>query len=73
MAQTPTRYLGQFVEDNAGRIIEALDGAGIVWHQKRTGSIGRLVFAGEWGVRLFVQGDRYDEARAIAHRIAPDA
>lgn len=73
MQQAPTRYLGQYVEDNAERICDALDEAGIVWHRKSTGRIGRLLFAGEWGVRLFAEEARFDEARAIADRIAPDA
>lgn len=70
---TRTCYLGQFVEDNAERITAALEDAGIAHHAKQTGGLTRWLFAGEWGVRLFVDAERFTEARDIAARIAPDA
>ena len=42
---------------------------GIAWNYKQFGSITRLFFAGDWGVRLYVDASRADEARAIAERL----
>ena len=63
-----TTYLGQFEEDRAQRIAEALDDAEISWFVKETGRISRIFFADAWGVRLFVDGTRVDEARQIVAR-----
>lgn len=60
-----TVYLGQFGDDRARAIIAALDEAGIVWWQKAAGRLTRFLFAGEWGVRLFVDDTRIDEVREI--------
>ena len=68
---TETVYLGQFTWDNANRIAERLEGAGIVWWCKNPGTLS-YVFLMEWGPRLFVERERLDEAREIASGIAPD-
>jgi len=63
-----TVYLDQFEDDTAGRILEALDRAGIAWHVKCTGRLARTLFVGEWGTRIFVDQERLAEAREIATR-----
>lgn len=60
-----TVYLGQFGEDRAQAIAAALDRAGIVWWQKAAGRLTRFLFAGEWGVRLFVDESKIEEVREI--------
>lgn len=68
-----TTYLGQFTDENADRIVDEFDDAGIAWSSKSSGVIARFVFAGDWGVRLFVDDvDQLDRAWEIATRIAPD-
>ena len=67
-----TIYLGQFTDEHADRIVEAFDDAGIRWHAKSSGAFVRFVFAADWGVRLFVDEDRADEAWELAGGIAPD-
>ena len=67
-----TIYLGQFTDDNADRIVAALDEAGIRWHAKSSGAFVRFIFAADWGVRLFVEEARADEAWELAGGIAPD-
>lgn len=69
MAGPQTVYLGQFVDDNADKVVDALEAAGIVWWAKSSGRLARFVFAGDWGVRVFVEADRIDEARAIAEQV----
>lgn len=64
-----TVYLDQFTDDHAEDIVAALDDAGIVHYQKRSGGFARFIFAGEWGVRIFVDEERVDEARRIADRV----
>ncbi len=66
-----TVYLGQFTHENANKIAEQLEHAGIEWWAKNPGTLS-YVFLMEWGPRLFVDRDRLDEAREIAGRIAPD-
>lgn len=65
-------YLGQFTDENAERIVERFEEAGIGWNAKTSGAFVRTIFAGDWGTRLFVLDDRADEAWAIAQEIAPD-
>lgn len=69
---TRSVYLGQFTDQNAERVLEALDEAGIESTTKSSGSFTRLIFAADWGVRIFVRDDDLDRARAIAGGIAPD-
>lgn len=61
-----TVYLGQFTEEHAEAIAKALEEAGIVWWQKGAGRVAKVLFAGDWGVRLFVDEKHLDEARGIA-------
>lgn len=61
-----TVYLGQFTEQHAEAIAKALEEAGIVWWQKQSGRLTKVLFAGDWGVRLFVDEARLEEAREIA-------
>ena len=65
MATTETVYLGQFTHGNADRIVEELERRNIVWWHKQPGRFARFVFAGDWGVRLFVDAERQEEARAV--------
>jgi hypothetical protein len=57
-----TTYLGQFDRVTANAIAERLEEAGIVWWYKEPGFIS-VVW--EFGVRLFVDRDRLEEANAI--------
>jgi len=61
-----TVYLGQFTEAHADAIAKGLEEAGIVWWHKQSGRLTRLLFAGDWGVRLFVDAKRLEDARRIA-------
>lgn len=61
-----TTYLGQFSDARADAIAAALEQAGITWWYKRSGALAQVLFAGDWGVRLFVDAARLDEARALA-------
>lgn len=67
-----TIYLGQFTDEHADEIVDALDDHGIRWHAKSSGAIVRFVFAADWGVRLFVDRDRAQEAWDLVGDIAPD-
>jgi hypothetical protein len=71
MSGVTTVYLGQFTNEHANQIAEALEQAGIVWWCKNPGTVSYVLFS-EWGPRLFVDRRRVDEAREIARRIAPD-
>jgi hypothetical protein len=64
-----TKYLGQFDRVTANAIAGRLEEAGIVWWYKEPGIIS-VVW--EFGVRLFVDQDRYDEARRIVEEVDPD-
>lgn len=70
---TQTVHLGQYLDENAERIMDALHDAGIEHWAKVTGRIARAVFGGDWGTHVFVDEDRLDEAREIATAIAPGA
>ena len=58
-----TVHLGQFSRETANAIAGELEAAGIVWWYKEP---GWLSSAWEYGVRLFVDRARLEEARAIA-------
>lgn len=62
-------YLGQFTDEVANEIAEELEARGIAWSYKQAGGFTRIFFIGEWGTRLYVDGDRLDEARRIADRV----
>jgi hypothetical protein len=64
-----TVYLGQYTEEHAEAIAKALEEAGIVWWHKQSGRVARLLFAGDWGVRIFVDASRADDARSIASTV----
>ena len=61
-----TVHLGQFTHEHANQIAEELEGAGIVWWYKAPGFLSQIW---EHGVRLFVDRERLEEARAIAERV----
>lgn len=65
-----TAYLGQFTRDHAEQIAGALEEAGIAWTYKQFGRLTKLFFAGDWGVRMFVDSSRIDEARSIVSRLS---
>jgi hypothetical protein len=69
VGQVRTVQLGQFTDENADQVAEALEAAGIVWWFKQSGRWGRTLFLGEWGTRLFVDAERVDEARAVAREV----
>jgi hypothetical protein len=62
-------YLGQFTDPVANEIAGRLHEAGIPWHYKQAGVIAKILFAGEWGTRLFVEAGRIDEARDIVQQV----
>jgi hypothetical protein len=64
-----TTYLGQFTHEHAEAMAKEFEEAGITWWHKQSGRIARALFAGDWGVRLFVDSGRLDEAREIAARV----
>ena len=64
-----TTYLGQYTDEHAEAIAAGLEEAGIVWWHKKAGRLTRTLFAGDWGVRLFVDEKKLDEAREIAKRV----
>lgn len=66
MDDVRTRLLGQFEDDVAHVIGEQLSDRGIVWWEKRSGGLARMLFAGDWGTRLFVDEQRFAEAQQIA-------
>lgn len=53
-------------------IADGLDAAEIVWWHKSPGRFTRFVSAADWGVRIFVDEARIDEARRIATAILAD-
>ena len=63
---TTSVYLGQFTWEHSNAIAEQLERAGIAWSYKQAGMITRVLSAGDWGVRLFVEKERLDDARRIA-------
>jgi hypothetical protein len=64
-----TTYLGQFVHEHAERIAAALEEAGIAWTHKQFGALTRFFFAGDWGVRMYVDASRVEEAAEIVARL----
>lgn len=61
-----TVELAQLTEEHAELVVAALEAAGIVWWVKAPGRLTRLLSAADWGVRVFVDADRLDEARTLA-------
>lgn len=64
-----TVYLGQFEHATADRIAGALEGAGIYWTYKQFGRLATMLFAGDWGVRLYVESSRLQDARLVVEQI----
>jgi uncharacterized LabA/DUF88 family protein len=69
VGQVRTVQLGQFTDENADKVAEALEHAGIAWWFKQSGRWGRTLFLGEWGTRLFVDASRLEEAREVARAV----
>lgn len=67
-----TTYLGNYAWATANEIAGALENAGIVWWCKNPGTFTRVLFA-EFGVRMFVDEARLEEAREITRRIVDEA
>jgi hypothetical protein len=65
-----TVYLGRYTWEHANAIAEQLEAAGILWWYKQPGFFSQIWEFG--GIRLFVDRNRLEEARAISDRIAPD-
>jgi hypothetical protein len=65
-----TTYLGQFDRVTANAVAERLEEAGIVWWYKEPGIIS-VVW--EFGVRLFVDRERLEEAQAIVDDVGTGA
>jgi hypothetical protein len=61
-----TVHLGQYTRETANEIAGELERAGIVWWYKEPGYISQVW---EFGVRLFVDRSRLQEAKEIAERI----
>jgi len=61
-----TVHLGQYTHEHADAIAGELEAAGIAWWAKVPGIFTQIW---EHGVRLFVDRDRLEEARAIAARV----
>ena len=66
-SRVTTVHLGQFSRETANAIAGELESAGIVWWYKEPGVLSQIW---EYGVRLFVDRERLDEARAMAERIS---
>ena len=71
--QITTSYLGQYTDEVANKIAEALEAAEIAWTYKQASWITQALFIGEWGTRLFVDSKKLEAARAIAERITEEA
>jgi hypothetical protein len=69
VADVRTVLLGQFLDENAERIVERLEEAGIRWFVKRSGGVARVLFAGDWGTRIFVEEPRLEQARQLAGEV----
>jgi hypothetical protein len=61
-----TVHLGQYTHEHAEAIAARLEHAGIVWWYKAPGYLSQIW---ERGVRLFVDRERLEEARAIADAV----
>jgi hypothetical protein len=61
-----TVHLGQFDRETANEVAGGLEEAGIVWWFKEPGYLSQIW---EFGVRLFVDRERLEEARAIVERV----
>lgn len=64
-----TTYLGQYTDEHAETIAAGLEEAGIAWWHKKSGRLVRTLFAADWGVRMFVDEKKLEQARAIAKKV----
>ena len=64
--QIRTVHLGQFTRESANEIAGRLEKAEITWWYKEPGFFSRIW---EYGVRVFVDEARLEEARAIAGEV----
>jgi hypothetical protein len=69
VADVRTVQLGQFTDDNAEKVAAALEQAGIVWWHKTSGPWTRVLSAGDWGTRIFVEEGRAEEAGRLAREV----
>lgn len=72
MTGVSTVLLGQFTDEHAEEVVARLEAAEIVWWIKRSGGLARVLFAGDWGVRVFVEEARAEDAAAIAREVVDD-
>lgn len=72
MPDVRTVQLGQFTDEHAEVVAGALERAGIVWWHKRSGRYTRILSAGDWGTRIYVDADRLDEAQQVARTALAD-
>jgi len=64
-----TVVLGQYVDENAEEILRRLDAAGIEHWVKRSSGLVRWLSAADWGIRVFVDASRVEEAQRIASAV----
>lgn len=69
MTDMRTVHLDQFTDEEVDDVLDALEAAGIAHWVKNTGGLTRFLFAGDWGVRIFVDAERLDEAQEIVERV----
>ena len=65
-----TTYLGQFDRETANEVAGRLEAAGIAWWYKEPGFISVIW---EFGVRLFVDRERLDDAQVIVDSVRAGA
>lgn len=61
--------LGQYLDENAQVVVEALTAAQIPHYTTRASAITQTLFMGEWGVRVFVRQSDKDRAATIARGV----
>jgi hypothetical protein len=69
VAGVKTVYLGQFTWEHAEAIAKELEEAEITWWHKQSGSIMQFISRADWGVRLYVEKARLEDAQTIARRV----
>lgn len=69
MSGVSTVLLGQFTDEHAAELVDRLEAAGIVYWVKRSGALARVLFAGDWGTRVFVEETRAEDAAVLARQV----
>ena len=69
MSGVSTVLLGQFTDEHAAELVDRLEAEGIVHWVKRSGALARVLFAGDWGTRVFVEEARAHDAAALARQV----